>query len=83
MIKNLENCSLVFDNSFEEIYQEQAFVKFAVAGKHRKLHCIFVKHNLFHQSKWSHTIELNTTHVLLFKSPQDLQQIDHFGRQLK
>ena len=74
MIKNLENCLLVFDDSCEEIYQEQAFVKLAVAGRHRKLHCIFVKHNLFH---------LNTTQVILFKSPRDLQQIDHFGRQLK
>ena len=82
MIKNLENCLLVFDDSCE-IYQEQAFVKLAVAGRHRKLHCIFVKHNLFHQSKWSRTIDLNTTHVILFKSPRDLQQIDHFGRQLK
>ena len=78
MIKNLENFLLVI-----EIYQEQAFVKLAVAGRHRKLHCIFVKHSLFHQSKWTRKIDLNTTHVILFKSQRDLQQIDHFGRQLK
>ena len=83
MIKNWENCLLVFDDSCDEIYQEQAFVKLAVAGRHRKLHCIFVKHNLFHQSKWSRTIDLNTTHVILLKSPRDLQQIDDIGRQLK
>ena len=83
MIKNFGKLLLVFDDSYEEIYHEQAFVELAVAGRHRKLHCIFVKHNLFHQSKWSRTIDLNTTHVILFKSPRDLQQIDHFGRQLK
>ena len=83
MIENLENCLLVFDDSCEEIYQEQAFVKLAVAGRHRKLHCIFVKHNFFHQSKWSCTIDLNTTHVISIESPRDLQQIDYFGRQLK
>ena len=33
MIKNLENCSLVFEDFCEEIYQEQAFVKLAVAGR--------------------------------------------------
>ena len=71
MIKNLENYLLVFDNSCEEIYQEQVFVKFAVAGKQRKLHCIFVKHNFFHQSKSSRTFDLNTTHGILFKSPRD------------
>ena len=82
MIKKLENCLLVFDDSCEEIYQEKEFVKIAVAGRHKKIHCIFVKHNLFHQSKWSRTIDLNTTHIILFKSPRDVQQINHFGRQL-
>ena len=38
MIKNLENCLLVFDDSCEETYQEQAFAKLEVAGRHRKLH---------------------------------------------
>ena len=83
MIKNLENCMLIFDDSWEEIYQEKEFVKLAVACTHKKVQCIFVKHNLFHQSKWSRTIDLNKTHVVLFKSLRDLQQIDHFGRQLE
>ena len=48
----------------------------------KKIHCIFVKHNLLHQSKWSRTIDLNTTHDVLFKSLRDVQQIDHFRRQL-
>ena len=72
MIKNLENCLLVFDDSCEEIYQEKEFVKLAVSGRHKKVNCIFVKHNLFHQSKWSRTIDLNTTHIILFKSPPKL-----------
>ena len=62
MIKNLESCSLVFDDACEEIYQKQASVKLAVAGRHKKLHFIFVKQNLFLQ---------NQTHVILFKSPRD------------
>ena len=82
MIKKLQNFLLLFDDSCEEIYQENEFVKIAVAGRHIRIHCIFVKHNLFHQSKWSRTIDLNTTHIVLFKSPRDVQHIDHFGRQL-
>ena len=82
MINKLENCLLVFDNFCEEFYQEKEFVKIAVAGRHKKIHCVFVEHNLFHQSKWSRTIHLNATHVVLFKSPRDVQQSDHFGRQL-
>ena len=43
---------------------------------------IYVEHNLFQQSKWSRTIDLNTTHNFLFKSPRGVQQIGLFGRQL-
>ena len=41
-----------------------------------------MKHNLFQQSKWSRTIDLNTTHIVLFRSPCYVQQIGLFGRQL-
>ena len=43
---------------------------------------IYVKHNLFQQSKWSRTIDLNTTHTVLFKSLRDIQQIEYLGKQL-
>ena len=45
MIKSLENCMLVFDDSCEEIYQEKEFVKLAVSGRYKNVNCIFVKHN--------------------------------------
>lgn len=82
MISQLENCLLVFDDSCEEIYDDKAFAKLAVSGRHKNLHVIYVKHNLFHQSKLSRTIDLNTTHIILFNSPRDIQQITHFARQL-
>ena len=37
---------------------------------------------MFHQSKWSRTIDLNTTHIILFKSLRDIQQIEYLGKQL-
>ena len=58
------------------------FSKLANAGRHKNLSVIYVKHNLFQQSKWSRTIDLNTTHIILFKSPRDVQQIGLIGRQL-
>ena len=39
-------------------------------------------HNLFQQSKWYRTIDLNTTHIVLFKSPRDVLQIGSIGRPL-
>lgn len=80
--KSLENCLLIFDDSCEEIFNDKEFVKLATSGRHRKLHIIYVKHNLFHQSRWSRTIDLNTTHIVLFRSPRDVHQIDYLGKQL-
>ena len=65
LVSELETCLLVFDDSCEE------FSKLATAGRHRNISVIYVKHNLFQQSKWSRTIDLNTTHIILFKSPRD------------
>ena len=73
---------IVFDDTCEDIFQEKDFVELATAGRHKNVHVIYVKHNLFQQSKQSRTLDLNTTHLILFKSPRDTQQIDYLGRQL-
>jgi hypothetical protein len=82
MIKDLSDCLLIFDDSCEEIYSDKHFVKLATSGRHRNVHVIYVKHNLFFQSKFSRTIDLNNTHMLLFKSPRDVNQIRYLGKQL-
>ena len=81
-LRNIENILLVFDDSCEEIYNDKDLVKLATAGRHKSLDVIYVKHNFFQQSQWSRYIDLNTSHVILFKSPRDIQQLDHLGRQL-
>ena len=82
VISNLEDCLLIFDDSCEDIFNDKEFSKLATAGRHKKLSVIYVKHNLFQQSKWSRTIDLNTTHIIIFKSPRDIQQVSFIGRQL-
>ena len=79
---NLENCLLTFDDSCEEIYNDKVFVKLATAGRHKKINVIFIKQNLYQQSKWSRTIDLNTSHIILFKSARDIQQVEFLGKQL-
>ena len=81
-ISELEDCLLVFDDSCEEIFNDKEFSKLATAGRHKNISVIYVKHNLSQQSKWSRTINLNTTNIILFKSPRDVQQIGLIGRQL-
>ena len=58
------------------------FSKLAKAGRHKNISVIFVQHNLIQQSKWSQTIDLNTTHIFLFNSARDIQQIGVIGRQV-
>ena len=63
-LRNIENILLVFDDSCEEIYKDKDFVKLATTGSHKGLDVIYVKHNLFQQSRWSRTIDLNTSHII-------------------
>ena len=80
--KNLSHCLLTYDDSCEEIFNDKKFVKIATSGSHCKINVIYVKHNLLHQSKRSRTIDLNTTHIILFKLLRDIQQIEYLGKQL-
>ena len=80
--KNVLPCLLIYDDSCEEIFNDKGFVKLATSGRRLKLHVIYVKHNLFHQSKWSRSIDLNTKHIIIFKSLRDIQQIEYLEKQL-
>ena len=85
LIENLPNNGtkylLIFDDSCEEISNSNQFVKVATAGRHRGLNTIYIKHNLFHQSKLGRDVELQNTHIVLFKSPRDVLQINTLSQQ--
>ena len=68
--------------SCREITNSKQFVKFATAVRHRGLNTIYIKHNLFHQSKLGRDVELQNTHIVLFKSPRDVLQINTLSQQL-
>ena len=73
---------LIFDDSCEEICNSKAFVNIANARRHRGLSTIYIKHNLFHQSKLGRDAELQNGHIVLFKSPRDVMQVTTISRQL-
>ena len=73
---------LIFDDSCEEICNSKAFVDIATAGRHRGLSTIYIKHNLFHHSKLGRDVELQNTHIVLFKSPRDVMQVTTLSTQL-
>ena len=73
---------LLFDDSWEEICNSKAFVDIATAGRHRGLSTIYIKHNLFHQSKLGRDVELQNTQIVLYKCPRDVMQVTTIGAQL-
>ena len=73
---------LIIDNSCGEVCKSKAVVDIATAGRHRGLSTIYIKHNFFHQSKLGRDVELQNTHIVLFKSPRDVMQATTFSTQL-
>ena len=73
---------LIFDDSCEDICKSKAFVDNATAGRHRGLSTIYIKQNFFHQSKLGRDVELQNTHIVLFKSPRDVMQVTTLSTQL-
>ena len=73
---------LIFDDTCENICNSKAFVDIAMAGRHRRLSIIYIKHNFFHQSKLGRDVELQNTHIVLFKSPRDVMQVTTLRTQL-
>ena len=86
LIENLPNIGtkylLIFDESCEEISNSKQFVKVATAGRFNGLITICIKYNLFHQNKLGRDVELQNTHIVLFKSPRYVLQINTLSQQL-
>ena len=81
LIENLSNNEtkylLKFDDSWEEISKSKQFVKVATARRHRGLNTKYIKHNLFHQSKFGRDVELQNSNIVLFKSPRKFYKSIH------
>ena len=73
---------LVLDDLFDEAAQSKELLALVVAGRHRNVHLMVLRHNFFQRTKDSKTIDLNVTQTNLFNSPRDSEQIGVFGRQL-
>ena len=79
---NGTNFLLSFDDSCAEICNSKEFVDIATAGRHRGFSTKYIKHNLFHQSILGTDVELQKTHIVLFKSPRDVHQVATLSVQL-
>ena len=73
---------LIFDDSCEEICNSKSLVEIATAGRYRGLSNIYIKRNLFHQSELGRDVELQNTHIVLFKSPRGAMQVSTLNAQM-
>ena len=73
---------LIFDDSWKELCNSKAFVDIATAGRRRGLSTIYIKHNLFHQSKIGRDVQLQNNHIVLLKTPRDVRQVTTLSTQL-
>ena len=73
---------LLFDVSCEKICNSKTSVGIATAGRHGGLITIYIENSFFHQSILGRDIELQISHIVLFKSPRDVMQVTTLRAQL-
>ena len=73
---------VIFEDACEEFLLNRFFVNSCTAGRHQKIHLIFLKHNLYHRGKFSVTIDKNTTYLIFLKSPRQGKQLRILGSEL-
>ena len=67
---------VVIDDLYDEAANNKEFFDLVIAGRHRNVHLMVLRHILFQQSKYSKTIDSNVTQIILFNSPRDSEQIE-------
>ena len=80
--KNDTKYLLHFEDSCAEICNSKEFVDIATTGRHRGFSTICIKHNLVNRSKLGRDVELQNTHIVLFKSSRDVHQVATLNVQL-
>lgn len=65
-----------------EAFSKEITEIFTILSHHNQISTILVLHNLFHQSKHTRNISLNTQYIVLFKNPRDLSSTAFLARQL-
>lgn len=74
---------VVIDDLMEEGVQNRTVVDLFTKGSHHKnLSVFFLTQNLFLKGRYSRTISLNSTYLILFKNPRDQSQIRHLASQM-
>jgi hypothetical protein len=78
-----QNNLVIGDDLMEEIGNSKSFANLYTRGSHHdNITVIALVHNLFNQQRLFQNASISTRYFILFNSPRDNNQIQHFGRQL-
>ena len=78
-LNNFANCPLIIDNSCEGSYNYREFWVCHCRASQKRWFCSKTRNKIYQQSKLSRRVDLNTTHIALFKLAPNFQQIAFFG----
>ena len=73
---------MIFHVAVDGISISKAFFAIGTAGSYHGLSNIYSKHAFFHQSKLRRDVELQTTHIVLLKSPRNVMSVSTLSAQL-
>lgn len=77
------NSLVILDDLMDEICKSSEMCSlFTREVHHGNISVIMISQNVFHQSRYSRTISLNTSYLILMKTCRDLQQIHYLSRQM-
>ena len=62
---------VVLDDFYDKDANSKEALDLVIAGRHRNIHLMVLRRNLFQQSEYSKTIDLNVTQIVLFNCPRD------------
>lgn len=75
---------VVMEDLIEQAYDSQSVAElFTKKIHHLNLTCIFTTQNFFYQSKFSRTISLNASYIILMRNVRDQSQFAHLARQIE
>ena len=73
---------VVIDDLYQDACEDETFLNLVVAGRHRNIHLMTLRHNIYQPAKDSKMTHLNVTQMIIFKSPRDVEQFGVLGRRI-
>ena len=62
---------VVIDDLYQVACEDERFLNLVVAGRHRNIHLMTLRHNIYQPAKKSKTIDLNVTEIVFFENLGD------------